>query len=147
MSIEDAMTLSTLFSLPAAKSHTPILLAAYEELRQPRCAATQASELRKRDFVCLPLGPDQRARDDGLRAASLRALLDWDDAEEEYLRETWEEYIDLFAFDAREAVEDWWTKWGSAILRSRTTDPRIESTARKFEPPRMVVNVLRDGGR
>jgi salicylate hydroxylase len=147
MSIEDAMTLSTLFSLPAAKSHTPLLLSAYEELRQPRCAATQASELRKRDFVCLPRGHEQQARDDGLRAASMRALLDWDEAEEEYLRETWEEYIDLFAFDAREAVEDWWTKWGSAILRSRTTDPRIESAARKFEPPRMVVSVLRDGGR
>ncbi|OJA16435.1 hypothetical protein AZE42_03807 [Rhizopogon vesiculosus] len=147
MSIEDAMTLSTLFSLPAAKSHTPLLLSAYEELRQPRCAATQASELRKRDFVCLPRGPEQQARDGGLRAASKRALLDWDEAKEEYLRETWEEYIDLFAFDAREAVEDWWTKWGSAILRSRMTDPRIESAARKFEPPRMVVDVLREGGR
>jgi salicylate hydroxylase len=133
MSIEDAMTLSTLFSLPAAKSHTSILLSAYEELRQPRCAATQASELRKRDFVCLPLGPEQQARDDGLRDARARALLDWDDAEEEFLRETWEEYIDLFAFDAREAVEDWWTKWGPAISRSRMLDSRIESTVGKFE--------------
>ncbi|KAG1893479.1 uncharacterized protein F5891DRAFT_1196327 [Suillus fuscotomentosus] len=118
MSIEDAMTLSTLFSLPAAKSHTSVLLSAYEELRQPRCAATQASELRKRDFVCLPIGPEQQARDDGLRDARARALLDWDDAEEEFLRDTWEEYIDLFAFDAREAVEDWWTKWGR-LYRTR----------------------------
>ncbi|KAG1744496.1 hypothetical protein EDD22DRAFT_958620 [Suillus occidentalis] len=112
MSIEDAMTLSTLFSLPASKSHTSVLLSAYEELRQPRCAATQASELRKRNFICLPLGPEQQTRDD---------------AEEEFLRDTWEEYIDLFAFDAREAVEDWWTKWGPAISRPRMSDSRIES--------------------
>lgn len=127
MSIEDAMTLSTLFSLPASKSHTSVLLSAFEELRQPRCAATQASELRKRDFICLPLGPEQQARDDGLRDARARALLDWDEAEEEFLRDTWEEYIDLFAFDAREAVEDWWTKWGPAISRPRMSDSRIES--------------------
>ncbi|KAG1764275.1 hypothetical protein EV702DRAFT_1182618 [Suillus placidus] len=126
MSIEDAMTLSTLFSLPVSESHTSVLLSAYEELRQPRCAATQASELRKRNFICLPLGPEQQARDDGLRDARVRALLDWDEAEEEFLRDTWEEYIDLFAFDAREAVEDWWTKWGPAISRSRMADSRIQ---------------------
>ncbi|KAG1874991.1 hypothetical protein F4604DRAFT_1880826 [Suillus subluteus] len=92
MSIEDAMTLSTLF----LSQHLNRI-----QLRQPRCAATQASELRKRDFICLPLGPDQQLRDDGLRDARARALLDWDDAEEEFLRDTWEEYIDLFAFDAQ----------------------------------------------
>jgi len=81
-----------------------------------------------------------------MREARIRALLDWDEAEEDYLRETWEEYIDLFAFDAREAVEDWWTKWGSAILRSQPTEPRIEGAVRKFEPPRMVVDVLHDVG-
>lgn len=144
MSIEDAMTLSTLFSLPATQSHTALLLSAYEELRQPRCTATQASELRKRDFVCLPLGPEQQARDDGLRDTSMRALLDWDEAEEEYLRETWEEYIDLFAFDAREAVEDWWTKWGPAILRPQMLDSRMESAMAKFESLRLEVDVLRE---
>ncbi|KAH7922548.1 FAD/NAD(P)-binding domain-containing protein [Leucogyrophana mollusca] len=144
MSIEDAMTLSTLFSLPATRSQTPLLLAAYEELRQPRCAKTQSSERQKRDFICLPHGPEQRARDEGLREARSRALLDWDEADEEFLRDTWEEYIDLFAFDAREAVEDWWTKWGNA-MRTRNGEAKSEAGHEKFKVPRLEINVLRDG--
>jgi len=125
MAIEDAMVLSSLFSLPLTPAQTPLLLSAYEELRQSRTAATQASELQKRNFICLLHGSEQRARDEGLRQASSSALLDWDEADEEYLRETWDEYLKLFAYDAREAVEDWWTKWGASMRRHSQGVPNV----------------------
>ncbi|KAH7915576.1 hypothetical protein BJ138DRAFT_1077267 [Hygrophoropsis aurantiaca] len=150
MSIEDAMTLSTLFSLPATRQHTPLLLSAYEELRQARCVKTQSSERQKRDFICLPHGPEQRARDDGLRGARERALLDWDDADDEFLRDTWEEYIELFAFDAKEAVEDWWTKWGPAVRARGANGAGTGGVARygydaENLKPRLEISVRRDG--
>ncbi|EGN94432.1 hypothetical protein SERLA73DRAFT_114656 [Serpula lacrymans var. lacrymans S7.3] len=155
LAVEDAMTLSTLFALPLTPAQTPLLLSAYEELRQARCAATQASERQKRDFVCLPHGPEQRARDEGFRQARKRALLDWDEADEDFLRETWEEYIELFGFDAREAVEDWWTKWGGAMMRKGDIGGghgEVEMGAggvgggeRRVQAPTYEVSVMRDG--
>lgn len=117
LAIEDAVTLGNLFSRLRHVNQIPLILSAYEEIRQPRCADTQESERRKRDFICMPHGPEQRARDAGLREAMEKALLDWDDADEEFLREAWGEYIERFALDANEMADDWWTKWGTFLDR------------------------------
>ncbi|KAF9240043.1 hypothetical protein BU15DRAFT_87773 [Melanogaster broomeanus] len=86
MGIEDAMALSSLFSLPATRSQTSMLLTAYEEIRQPRCASVQT------------------------------IIIDWDNADEELLRTIVADHIKHFDFDAGQGVQDWWTKWGQATL-------------------------------
>ncbi|KDQ52199.1 hypothetical protein JAAARDRAFT_484802 [Jaapia argillacea MUCL 33604] len=123
MAIEDAAVLGNLFSRLSCIKQSPRLLTAYEELRQPRCSMVRESEYRKREFVVLPAGPEQTLRDTSLRdAASRAALVDVDqvsEVDEEYLRGEWEEYLKLFDYCARDAAEDWWTKWGGLVLRSK----------------------------
>ncbi|EIW75657.1 FAD/NAD(P)-binding domain-containing protein [Coniophora puteana RWD-64-598 SS2] len=130
MAIEDALTLSTLLSLPLPKSTTPLLLETYEELRSPRVATVQLSERRKRDFICIPSpSPLQQMRDVGLREAKQKALLDWDDADEEGLRATWEEYLDVFGWNCWEGVGGWWVVWGAAAAARANGADRYEEYA------------------
>ncbi|KAF9223161.1 FAD/NAD(P)-binding domain-containing protein [Gyrodon lividus] len=141
MGIEDAMTLSTLFTLPTNRSQTLTLLGAYEELRQPRCAVIQATERQKRDLICVPYGPQQRARDQGFRASQL-LLIDWDNVDDKRLSSTFAEFVKLFDFDACESVEDWWTKWGQAMRTPRSV-PSHSSDTPASEPPMLDADVVR----
>ncbi|TFK49537.1 FAD/NAD(P)-binding domain-containing protein [Heliocybe sulcata] len=114
--IEDAVTLGALMSRAKAKDVAFSLASAFEDIRQLRSAQVSHSEHSRYEMVTLPLGTEkQKLRDESFRAALPRALRGWEDADEEYLREVWEEYIALFNYDAYEAVEDWWTKWGSFL--------------------------------
>ncbi|KAF9230824.1 hypothetical protein BU15DRAFT_56831 [Melanogaster broomeanus] len=113
MGIEDAMTLSMLFSLPATRSQTSMLLTVYEEIRQPRCAAVQSTERQRRDQLCLPNGTQQRRRDERL-GGSRDVIIDWDNANEEALRTTFADQIQHFDFDAGQGVQEWWRTWGRA---------------------------------
>ena len=119
--IEDAMTLSMLFSLPATKSQTPMLLNVYEELRQPRCACAQRYMRRKRAMLTMPHGPSQRRRDAFLR--NQRACHQSDGSDDEFLHNTYMRFVQVYGFDVREAVQDWWVKLGRSIcMRSPGTE-------------------------
>ncbi|KII85133.1 hypothetical protein PLICRDRAFT_45272 [Plicaturopsis crispa FD-325 SS-3] len=130
MGIEDAAMLGSLFSRISSREQISTLLYAYEELRQPRCAETQKSEHERRDFIALPTGPIQELRDQGLRETLKQAALDWDDADEEFLRATYEAYIIIFAYDAGEMADDWWTKWGNTLERGKESQSESEFTSR-----------------
>ncbi|TFK48474.1 FAD/NAD(P)-binding domain-containing protein [Heliocybe sulcata] len=116
--VEDAMTFGSIFSRLTSRDQISGLTTAFEDIRQPRSAKVVKSEHHRLDFLSLPVGPEQQARDDGLRALLSLAQLDWDNADEDYLRETWEDYIAMFNYDAREVVDDWWTKWGPVMRRA-----------------------------
>ncbi|KAJ8518627.1 hypothetical protein ONZ45_g4307 [Pleurotus djamor] len=118
MAIEDAATFGHLFSRLQHEDQIPRLMAAYEELRQPRCASTAEHEVLKRAFFKLPPGEAQRARDAGMREALAKESNGWDDIDEEYLNFKYERELDLFAYDPYEVVDDWWTKWGALLDRS-----------------------------
>lgn len=88
MAIEDAAVLGGILSRLAGQgtgtdatglamsaltaSHLTLLLEAYERLRFPRTAATQATSALNRYTFHLPDGPEQRARDASMRKAMLR---------------------------------------------------------------------------
>ena len=118
--IEDAMTLSTLFSLPATKPQTSMLLNVFEELRQPRCASVQRYVRRKREVITIPHGPGQRRRDQLLRTQ--RAYHQEDELDDEFLCSTYSGFLQIYGFNAREAVQDWWVKLGKSVL-SRSPGP------------------------
>lgn len=124
MAIEDAHTLGELFSRLSHRSQIASLLSAYEDIRQTRCAEIQESERHKTDFVCLPLGhPDRAARDAGTRAAAEAHVLELEDADEEVVAANWGDYVMQWAHDAGEAVDDWWTKWGTMFDRAGGNEP------------------------
>lgn len=142
------MTLSMLFSLPATKPQTPLLLNVYEELRQPRCAAVQRFVRRKRETITLPLGPGQRKRDALLR--SQRVSHTEDELDDEFLCSMYTGFIQVYGFDAREAVQDWWVKLGrSKFIQSPSTGRDEHVHADIYAPPMVPIvvdaEVQRDG--
>ncbi|KAF9240008.1 hypothetical protein BU15DRAFT_46145 [Melanogaster broomeanus] len=140
MGIEDAMALSSLFSLPATRSQTSMLLTVYEEIRQPRSAAVQSTERQRRDHLCLPNGTQQRRRDERL-GGSRDVIIDWDNANEETLRTTFADHIKHFDFDAGQGVQDWWTKWGRAT-RAPREEPNRNCDTPPVEPPALDADVV-----
>ncbi|KIK96172.1 hypothetical protein PAXRUDRAFT_139046 [Paxillus rubicundulus Ve08.2h10] len=143
MGIEDAMTLSLLFALPSTRSQTLMLFTAYEELRQQRCADMQLTERQKRDYSTIPLGQQQRARDEGYRTSQM-SLADWEKMNGT-LGGIFSEFINLTNFDACEAVEDWWTKWGPAMRNpSAHAVPDDSSDTPTSEPLLLDTELVRE---
>ncbi|KAF7419417.1 hypothetical protein PC9H_002007 [Pleurotus ostreatus] len=141
MAIEDAATLGRLFSRIRHHDQIPRIMAAYEELRQPRCAATIEYEWRKRVFFTLPRGEAQMARNAGLREAMKRESDDWDEIDEDYLQWKYERELELFAHNALEIVDDWWTKWGALVNRSSI----LNGSTHSGHPPPVEISVLQNG--
>lgn len=143
------MTLSVLFSLPATKPQTPMLLSVYEELRQPRCASVQRYVRRKREVITIPHGPGQRRRDALLR--DQRACHQEDELDDEFLYNTYTGFVQVYGFDAREAVQDWWVKLGkSTLMRSPSTESESEDEDIDYDDvpalaPVVDAEVERDG--
>ncbi|KAF8338508.1 hypothetical protein F5887DRAFT_1237385 [Amanita rubescens] len=124
MAIEDAAVLGNLFSRITSKSQIPALLKACETLRYDRATGTQLMALSLQKVFHHPDGPEQRERD----AAMIKAM-------EVVLKEARGEAIPkdafgknpnawvdkakkdaLMAYDADEAVEEWWSEHGSEIV-------------------------------
>ncbi|KAJ7472353.1 hypothetical protein B0H11DRAFT_2038711 [Mycena galericulata] len=125
MAIEDAETLGALFSRIQHRSQISRMLAAHEEIRQPRCSYAQDWELRKRAMMSAPLGPEQKARDAGIRR--MMAYNDWAHIDERRFREMWGDEMEMFSYFSTEKVDDWWTKWGSLLARD-TGKPEVPMT-------------------
>ncbi|KAJ7220572.1 hypothetical protein GGX14DRAFT_354471 [Mycena pura] len=123
--IEDAETLGSLFSRLQHRSQISRVLAAYEELRQPRCNYAQDWELRKRHMMSAPDGPEQKARDAGIRR--MMAYDDWAHIDEKRFYEMWGDEMEMFSYFATDKVDDWWTKWGSLLARD-TGRPEVPVT-------------------
>lgn len=75
-----------------------------------------ASEVGKAVLMSLPPGPERDARDAGLRASLETGSEKWDEG---MLFEQWEQIGREFGYHAREAVEEWWAKWGMLGDRNR----------------------------
>ena len=69
MAVEDAAVLGNIFSRLSHKDQIAPFLRAYQDLRLPRTAATQASSRLNQHIFHLPDGPAQEERDDNMRAA------------------------------------------------------------------------------
>jgi salicylate hydroxylase len=112
LAIEDAAALGALFARCRSRADVPGLLSAFGDVRQPRGEAMLASEREKLAFLTLPRGPAQAARDAGFRAA-MAAAVQLEDVEDEAIAREAEDFVRQWAYDAYEAVDDWWTQWGA----------------------------------
>ncbi|EPQ59065.1 FAD/NAD P-binding domain-containing protein [Gloeophyllum trabeum ATCC 11539] len=114
--LEDAVTLGELLSHCKSKDRAPIFIAAFEDIRLSRSSYIRKSEHFRWGLITVPSGSkEQKMRDENFRSALPRASRGWEDADEELLRDIWDDYITLFDYEAQEAVEEWWTRWGSLI--------------------------------
>ncbi|KAJ7176717.1 hypothetical protein C8R46DRAFT_1213302 [Mycena filopes] len=104
LTMEDADTLGALFSRIQHRSQLSRMLVGFEEIRQPRCHYAQNWELRKRIMMSAPEGPQAEEAGRG-------------DSEDG----SWGDEMEMFSHSSTEAVEDWWTKWGSLLARDTDT--------------------------
>ena len=115
--IEDAATLGCFFSRLQCREQIKQLLAAYEEIRHPRCENAYQAFLKTDQVHKCPVGLQQEARD----ASFQRAFAGENGRiDEELIPSLWQPPLLTFAYDPSEAVDDWWTKWGSFLSPSES---------------------------
>ncbi|KAI0249405.1 FAD/NAD-P-binding domain-containing protein [Lactifluus subvellereus] len=113
IAVEDAAVLGALFSYVSSFAQVPALLQAYQDLRLPRATATQESSRLNQKIFHLYDGPEQRARDEAMRAAMAAEIErkpipdgnpnQWADRTKTRIQ---------FDYDAYAEVERWWTTGG-----------------------------------
>ncbi|KAF9447713.1 FAD/NAD(P)-binding domain-containing protein, partial [Macrolepiota fuliginosa MF-IS2] len=135
LAVEDAAVLGVLMSRLSTREQIPQLLEAFHDVRHERCIQVHTTELRNAMLVTLPPGEDREMRDAGMRLSLPAVETNWDDTK---LREQWDEIGEVFGYNAREAAEDWWVKWGS--LGSTAGYPVHEPLDLIFEVTKVAVS-------
>jgi salicylate hydroxylase len=118
--VEDAAILGNLFSRISHRSQIAPLLHAYQKLRYARTTETQASAKLNQKIFHLPDGPEQRARDDSMRAAmavelggsesgsvGLGNANQWADKGKN---------MSQFCYDADRVADNWWDEEGEQMV-------------------------------
>ncbi|KAJ7505665.1 hypothetical protein B0H11DRAFT_355443 [Mycena galericulata] len=118
MAVEDGAVLARLFSQLRSRDQIPQILGAFQDIRQPRCAAATESETNIMYFTCMPEGEDQRARDQAMRAKLAAGVEVLQAGADEVETPEWREVKEIFGYDAEDEADNWWVSWGSLQLRS-----------------------------
>ncbi|KAK0218348.1 hypothetical protein EDD85DRAFT_961622 [Armillaria nabsnona] len=117
LTVEDGAVLAKLFSHLHCKDQIKSFLWAFQDLRQPRCAAVHGKEAGIIHYMTAEPGEFQSARDDMMRAkqqAGVGILDATGDLEE---TPEWVEIKEVFGYDAEDDADNWWVEWG--LLRER----------------------------
>lgn len=126
LAVEDGVVLGRLFARVRSPGQITQLLDAFEELRAGRTTAVNEFELSNKALTGLPPGPYRDGRDAAFRAAENRRKsvesgeAIWSDEE---LMVQWGEVGRIYAYNASEAVDDWYMKWGD--LSERGLDDNV----------------------
>ncbi|KAF9031536.1 FAD/NAD(P)-binding domain-containing protein [Hymenopellis radicata] len=109
--MEDAFTLAHLFSTISDKSEISFLMTGYHEIRFDRSKTAELDEMLALLSTMMPPGPDRDLRDASMeRTLHIHEAPDETDAEELAVR--WSNWIRLFNYDAKDAVDEWRLTWG-----------------------------------
>ena len=114
--IEDAEILGCFFSRLQCREQIKQMLTAYEEIRRPRCEHACQEFLKIEKVHKCPVGLQQEARDASFQRGLARENERMDEA---LFPSVWQTPMLTYAYDASEAVDDWWTKWGSFLSPSK----------------------------
>ncbi|KAF8193057.1 hypothetical protein BJ912DRAFT_254386 [Pholiota molesta] len=119
--IEDAETLRSIFSRLQTREQLSQFLTAYEDIRQPRCKHAVEYDQQFHQMVrCKGPGPEMEMRDEMVRESMVHG--DWDHMDEAAFRLVWAEELLMYAFDATEQVDSYWSHWGKAMSRTTRDD-------------------------
>ena len=118
MAIEDGAVLGKLFSHLSSDRQISSFLYAFQEIRQPRTRAVRARDTHDLQYMLLPDGPEQAARDARMQALTRagKNVLENLDGEEK-AGQLWETLCRIFGYDCEDEADDWWVQWG--MLRER----------------------------
>ena len=118
MAIEDGAVLGKLFSHLSSDRQISSFLYAFQEIRQPRTRAVRSRDTHDLQYMLLPDGPEQAARDARMQALTRagKNVLENLDGEEK-AGQLWETLCRIFGYDCEDEADDWWVQWG--MLRER----------------------------
>lgn len=115
LGLEDAEALGYLFSRIQSRLYVPRFLMAYDEIRGPRIAHGVKVDLSLRDSMVMPQGPMRDRFDEFLARSAAEGLPD--QMNEDDLLLLWNDTLSMWLYDTNDEVEDWWTKWGTSMMR------------------------------
>ncbi|KAJ7212449.1 hypothetical protein C8J57DRAFT_1733088 [Mycena rebaudengoi] len=104
ISLEDGFTLGFLFSHLTSRTHIPVLIEAYNEIRYARTVATERSEIAGVVASSLGPGPARERRNQQFRDMARADSMENADS---MIAAVWEDYLKQFVYDAKEAVDEW----------------------------------------
>ncbi|KZT69787.1 FAD/NAD(P)-binding domain-containing protein [Daedalea quercina L-15889] len=118
MAIEDAAVLGKLYYHLTIPEQASDFLYAFQDLRRQRCADALAGEVSMVSLITMEYGPEQEARDNGMRAKyrAGRNVLEGDDTSGAE-GEQWVTIRTIFGYDCEDEADNWWVQWG--LLRAR----------------------------
>lgn len=132
MAVEDAAVLGRLLSKLKSKDDIVKLLTGFQEIRQARCEIVRNSEQEKVEFMTIPPGPQRDSRDESMRLQKKQGELDWTTSSEAHLRKIWEEFRELFGYDAYDDADTWWVEWGMLFERMNASDNHVNTNGDFF---------------
>jgi salicylate hydroxylase len=119
LSVEAAAVLSALLSYVRSLDHIPHLVSAYETTRRERSKFLHKVGVTSAMQPMLPPGPARKAR--GLEMQKLLRAKQHKWGDDAYLG-LWGQLCQVWAYDAFDAVDNWWVQWG--LLRERAMCPQ-----------------------
>jgi salicylate hydroxylase len=130
MTVEDGAVLAKLFSHLRTRDQIPNFLYAFQDLRQPRCAAVYKKELGDVGFMTLPPCDFKDMRDNALRTKRDAGISVLNAGEGEEETQEWTEIKDIFGYDAEDEADNWWIEWG--LLRERANGLNLSVACNVF---------------
>ncbi|PPR07886.1 hypothetical protein CVT24_005623 [Panaeolus cyanescens] len=116
LALEGAQTLGCIFSRIQSRDEISRLVTAYDEIATPHANAVHSYDHQHQKLYKAPRGAVQAARDARFRSTLIQH--EGEHMEEANFRELWGMELAIFAYDAADAVEDWWGQWGSVLMRN-----------------------------
>lgn len=124
LGLEDAEALGYLFSRIQSRLLVSRFLIAHEEIRSSHIVHTTQVDVSLRDSMIAPEGPMRNQFDEFFKSAEGGGM---DQQDDEHLLALWSETLSMWLYDTNEKVEDWWSKWGTGMLRD-FLEPRAQTT-------------------
>jgi salicylate hydroxylase len=139
--VEDSVVLARLFSHLTSVIQVDEFLAAFQEIRYPRCEEIHTKEYGIIYFMTMPPSEVEEYRNQEFRLRRDAGLSyvdsdsEWEDSVEE------KEIRDIFAYDANEDADSWWVEWG--LLKDRSEGIKLGDELSTIDGKPLVVDVER----
>lgn len=106
MTVEDGVVLGSLLSHLQSMDQLSSMLYAYEDIRKSRRKAVRLAEIENSVSITLADPAAVEARNQSLLSSAPDA---WDEAS---LQVQFENFVEIFGYDAMDDAEEWWVNWG-----------------------------------
>lgn len=104
MTVEDAVVFGAIFSRLRSRDQIPVFMHGYQELRKDRCDRAMLTETVHAQISELPPGPSTVMRDESFKHFT--------PDDEDLIKAHFNDFVELFSYDAVEAADEWWLNWG-----------------------------------